>query len=168
MQPHSSKAILYAPRVIGSIGAGLLFPTPLFQVQAKQLPNDIGIATSTQVFSRSLGQTFGVAFGGVIFQNQWDRLLPSLNIPAEYLIPSSLAEIAYNNIARFPEAVQEQYRWLYSDSLNAMWWFVVAVCLLGLGFALLSRNEPLRGGVSEKQGFEDKVVSREDGGESGE
>lgn len=70
MHPDSSKAVLYAPRCLASIGAGLLFPTPLFAVQARQRGEGIGIATRVQVFARSLGTAFGVALGGVIFQNQ--------------------------------------------------------------------------------------------------
>jgi hypothetical protein len=158
MHPNSSKVLLYAPRCISAIGAGLLFPSPLFAVQARQLNSDIGVATSMQVFSRSLGNTFGVALGGTIFQNQWAKLIPSLPIPEGNFVPSNLAEVGYDLISTFPEDVQEIYRWLYSDSLDALWWFLTAICLAGLLCGLLARNELLRGSVSDKQGFEDSEV----------
>jgi hypothetical protein len=48
-------------------------PTLQFAVQATQLDENLGIATSTLVFLRSLGQAFGVAIGGTVFQNQFNR-----------------------------------------------------------------------------------------------
>jgi hypothetical protein len=158
MHPHSSKAVLYGPRCVAAIGAGLLFPTPLFAVQANQQPNDIGIATSTQVFSRSLGTTFGVAIGGVIFQNRWSKLLPGLNLPAEFRLESNLAEVGYEIIANYPESVQEIYRDLYSKSLDMVWWVMVAVSITGLLGAFIARNDTLRSAAAGKQ--ESKRVSR--------
>lgn len=70
MQPDSNGGILYGLRIFSSIGGGLLFPVPLFAAQVNQRDKDVGIATSLVAFFRSLGQAFGVAIGGVIFQNQ--------------------------------------------------------------------------------------------------
>ncbi|KAJ6159732.1 hypothetical protein N7497_004269 [Penicillium chrysogenum] len=91
-----------------------LFPTPIFAVQARQHGDDIGIATSIQVFTRSMGTAFGVGLGGVIFQNQWSKDVDSAvtagRIPHELFVGSNVAETAYEVIRKFPEAVQEAYR----------------------------------------------------------
>ncbi|KAH8431997.1 uncharacterized protein LDX57_009644 [Aspergillus melleus] len=125
MHPDSSKAVLYGLCVLISIGGGLLFPTPLFAVQARQNGGDIGIATSVQLFMRSLGTAFGVGLGGVISQNQWtkeiNRAVIAGRIPPELRPESHVAEIACQMIREFPSPVQHEYRWVYARSLTTMW-----------------------------------------------
>lgn len=75
------------------------------------------------MFFRSLGQAFGVAVGGVIFQNQWEtevaRRIGDGSIPVGYRVESGEAEMAYAGlITGVPESVREAYRWVYSDSLR--------------------------------------------------
>ncbi|KAM7206557.1 efflux pump [Naviculisporaceae sp. PSN 640] len=136
MQPDSSKAVLYAPRCLGSIGAGILFPTPLFAVQARQRGEDVGIATSVQVFARSLGAAFGVGLGGVIFQNEWTRNVAEKilegQIPEEFEIPASLSEVAFEIVKDFPQPVQEAYRWVFADSMRTIWWVMMGLAIVGL------------------------------------
>lgn len=66
-----------------------------------------------------------MAVGGVIFQNQWDvevaRRIGDGSIPVGYRVGSEEAEVAYRVIAGFPEEVQENYWWVYSDSLRMVW-----------------------------------------------
>lgn len=160
MHPNSSKAVLYAPRCISSIEAGILFPTPMFAAQARQKGHDIGIATTMQVFFRLLGAAFGVGLGGVIFQNQWTNLIDKKvavgKIPKEYMPKSDLAEVGYDIVKSFPEEVQIEYRWLYADSSDAVWWAMVGFSLVGFVVSLVARNETLRGGLSGSQTFQDK------------
>lgn len=56
--------------IIMGVGCGILFPGLLMCAQVSQQDEDVCIATNTFTFLRSLGQTFGVAIGGLIFQNQ--------------------------------------------------------------------------------------------------
>lgn len=153
MSPDSSPGILYGPRILAAIGAGILFPTPLLAVQVKQSGDDIGIATTVQVYFRSLGTAFGVAIGGVIFQNQWTSHLSSSDIASQYQLGSNEAEIAYEIIPRFPKDVQILYQWIYADSLRVVWWVMMAVSLLGLVVSLMARNESLDRGLDGKQNF---------------
>ncbi|KAI0007586.1 MFS general substrate transporter [Xylariaceae sp. FL0662B] len=163
MHPDSSKAVLYAPRCLASIGAGILFPMPLFAVQARQRGEDVGIATSVQVFARSLGTAFGVGLGGVIFQNEWTKIVQNnveeKKIPESLAIPSSLAEIAYDMIKQFPEPIQEAYRWVYSDSLKTVWWVMMGLSIVGFLVSLTARNDEVRGGLSGSQNFQDKKTT---------
>lgn len=168
MKPDSSKAILYAPRCLASIGAGILFPMPLFAVQARQRGEDIGIATSVQVFARSLGTAFGVGLGGVIFQNEWTRIVSrnvrENRIPASLEIPGSHAEIAYEIIENFPEPIQVAYRWVFSDSLKTIWWVLMGLSIGGFLVSLTARNDKVAGGLSGSQNFNDKTaIGLEDG-----
>lgn len=157
MHPNSSKAILYAPRLISAFGAGLLMPTPLFAVQANQRDTDVGAATSVQVFMRSLGMTCGVAIGGVVFQNRWAQLLPNLlkGVAKGFWIESQYAEVGYGLVKKMPEPVQAIYKELYSESLDTVWWVMGALSLVGLLGALVAKDDVLRRVGVGKQAFED-------------
>jgi hypothetical protein len=171
MHPDSSKAMLYGPRVLISLGGGLLFPTPIFAVQARQHGDDIGIATSIQVFTRSMGTAFGVGLGGVIFQNQWSKDVDSAvtagRIPHELFVGSNVAETAYEVIRKFPEAVQEAYRGVYADSLATMWYVMMGLSVAGFLVSLVGRNDVISGGLAGKQNFKDERKGDLEGGRSG-
>lgn len=170
MTPDSSPAVLYAPRCLASIGAGILFPMPLFAVQARQHGDNVGIATSVQVFARSLGTAFGVGLGGVIFQNEWTIHVGSRvregAIPERLIIPSSHAEAGYELIREFPESVQEVYRWIYSDSLTTVWWVMTGLSIVGFLVSLTCRNDIVKGGLSGSQNFQDEKPSKAQRGNS--
>ncbi|KFY01308.1 hypothetical protein O988_02806 [Pseudogymnoascus sp. VKM F-3808] len=60
------------------LGTGILYSAQSFAVQASASNSDLPYAAAMYSFFRSLGQTFGVACGGVIFQNAFRQKL-SLN-----------------------------------------------------------------------------------------
>jgi hypothetical protein len=84
------------------VGMGILFPALQFAAQAGRPDEDVGFATNTFVFIRSLGQMFGVVLGGVIFQNQWDKNLAkdigNGTIPPTFQIRENEAEGAVLNL----------------------------------------------------------------------
>jgi hypothetical protein len=55
--------------LIPGLGYGILYPAMSFAVQAPASNSDLPFAAAMFSFFRSLGQTLGVAIGGVIFQN---------------------------------------------------------------------------------------------------
>jgi hypothetical protein len=122
MHPDSNGGILYGLRILAAMGGGILFPLPLLAAQVNQVGDDVDTTTSSIVFFRSLGQAFGVAIGGVIFQNQWDREVSKQvdvgDIPVRYIVGSNEAEVAYAIIRGFPDDVQKAYQWVYSDALG--------------------------------------------------
>ncbi|KAK9322008.1 major facilitator superfamily domain-containing protein [Lipomyces orientalis] len=160
MTPISNGGVNYGLRVIPAIGAGLLFPTPMFAVQVKQYDEDIGIATSMEMFFRSLGQAFGVAIGGVIFQNQFDKLVTKAmnngTIPLALVVPGAGADSAYMGIRRFPHSVQIAYQYVYADSLRIVWYVMTAIAGVGFFVSLAARNESLDRGTKSKQQFQHK------------
>lgn len=160
MHGESSKGNIFGPRCIAALGAGLLFPTPLFAVQAQQRSDDVGIATSVQVFFRSLGMTFGVAVGGTIFQNRWKTLVnadvSAGKIQATYYVASDTAEMAYGTIAKWPQDIQIRYSSIYANSLIVVWWAMTGFAIAGFCLSWLCRDEKLEGGLSGSQNFKEK------------
>ncbi|KAK2799874.1 hypothetical protein FQN51_006475 [Onygenales sp. PD_10] len=159
LKPYSNGGILYGVRIIMPIGAGLLFPTTTIAVQSVQKGEDVGIATSVQVFSRSLGQAFGVALGAVVFQNEFDRLVKSAVERGEigdgkYVILGSQADAVYKVIRTFPEQVQTVYRFVYADSLRTIWYVLTALAGVALLVSLVMRDESLNKEVKGKHQFD--------------
>ncbi|KAM6486301.1 MFS general substrate transporter [Trichoderma sp. SZMC 28011] len=161
MKPNSSAGILYAIRIIPAIGGGFLFQLPLFAVQSTAAGQDIGIATSMIAFFRSVGQAFGVAIGGTVFQNEFDRFLATAiaagRIPPDFVITGAQAAGAYERINALPHAmhnVQETYRYIYADALRIVWYVTTGIAAMGFLVGLLVRNENMDRGNYSKQTFQ--------------
>jgi hypothetical protein len=60
--------------VVGS-GSGMLFSAQSFAVQASASNADLPFTGAMYSFFHALGQTFGVAIGGVTFQNRLQKIL---------------------------------------------------------------------------------------------
>ena len=167
MKPDSNAGILFGLRVIPGIGAGFLFQLPVFAVQSTAKDDDIGIATATVTFFRSVGQAFGVAIGGTVFQNQFDKFLDEAvaagTIPKQFIITGAQAASAYGTIGTFPEPVITAYRYIYSDSLQTVWFVTTGIAGAGLLVSLLVRNESMNRGNNAKQRFK---VEKESSSES--
>jgi hypothetical protein len=124
MKPNSNAGVLFGLRVIPAIGGGFLFQLPVFAVQSTTIDDDLGITTATVTFFRSVGQAFGVAIGGTVFQNQFDRYLKEAvsagAISHEFIVTGAQAASAYAAIGKFPDAVQLAYRLIYADALRVV------------------------------------------------
>ena len=145
--------------ILMGVGTGVLFPSLQFAAQAGQPDEDIGFATSTFVFIRSLGQTFGVALGGVIFQNQWDKNVAkdivNHTIPPTFQIAGKDAEGAVLYLKQLAPDMLEAIKWLYSDSLRAVWIFFIPLAGIAFFSSLVMRDYSLDRVLNSKQAFDD-------------
>lgn len=134
-----------------------MFQLPLFAVQANSIDDDLGMATAMITFCRSIGQAFGVAIGGTVFQNEFDRfVLRSVTkgkIPKEYVVNGAEAAGAYKTIGKFPETVVEMYKFVYADSLRTVWYVTTGLAGVALILSLLVRNGSMDRGNNSKQAF---------------
>ena len=159
MKPDSGPGVVYGMRVVAAVGGGFLFQLPLFAVQATTSDENLGMATSTLTFFRSLGQAFGVAIGGTVFQNQFNRSLNQAvqdgKIPSGFIVTGAQAAGAYGLIREFPADITLAYRYIYADSLRVVWYVTTALAGVGLVGSLLVRNESMDRGNNAKQAFRD-------------
>jgi hypothetical protein len=159
LSPTSTLAERVIYLLLMGIGTGILFPALQFAAQAGQADDDVAIATSTFVFVRSLGQTFGVALGGVIFQNEWDRHMAKLIaenvLPPQFQWSGNKAEGLVLILKQLPTDVQLVLRQLFSDSLRGIW--IIFIPLAGVAFvaSLFMRNHSLDKVLNSKQQFDD-------------
>jgi len=134
--------------------------------QAGQRDEDVAIATSTFVFLRSLGQTFGVALGGVIFQNQWNKNMANLvaehAIPPQFQVDGRQAEGIVIYLSQFPPSVQQVIKNLFSESLRAIWIFFIPLAGVAILVSVFMRNHSLDKVLNSKQAFEEKIPTSEE------
>jgi Na+/melibiose symporter-like transporter len=79
---------IVAFEIIEGIGAGLLFEPPLIAIQQAVAQDDVGTATSTQTFCRTLAISLGVIVGGIVFQQSMDlrrSVLAEAGLPADVI-----------------------------------------------------------------------------------
>jgi hypothetical protein len=158
MTPTSNDGINYGTRIVAAVGAGLLFPTPMFAVQVVQRDEDMGVAISVELFFRILGHAFGIALGGTVFQNQFGAFVTESIarglIPEPFALTGAQAEGAFGVIHTFPEFVQLAYQQVFADSLRTVWYVMTAMAGLGLASSLMMRNESMDRDLNSKQSFQ--------------
>ncbi|KAH8807333.1 DNA repair protein RAD50 [Xylogone sp. PMI_703] len=76
--------------LLGGAGSGLQFMPPMVAMQALCAQKDVGTATSTLVFIRSVGLAISVVLGGVVFQNSMDNQASNLRAAG---IPADITEL---------------------------------------------------------------------------
>jgi EmrB/QacA subfamily drug resistance transporter len=151
--PYWHTAIFMA--MIGA-GLGLTMQVLVLSVQNSVDYRDLGVATSTATFFRSIGGSMGVAVFGEIFANRLAAhlshgsvALQTLGARAVHMTPAQLKELKAAQpdvFSGFMHAIQ--------PSLHVV--FLAAVPFAGLGiiFALLLREVPLRRTTGRSAGVE--------------
>lgn len=131
-------------QVLYGIGGGILFPGRLCAMQASQLDTDAPMATVLNSLATSLGQAFGVGIGATILQNVWGTKVAQSSaaglIPAQYILSKFQAEQAGSLISMFPDAVQDVYRLIMADVIDALFIALAGFSGLALVGSLFSRN----------------------------
>ena len=119
-------------------GVGFTMQIMVLAVQNEAPAEDLGVATSTVTFFRSVGGSLGVALFGALFSGRLTDLLGSGAV--ESMTPSQISQLAPGERAQMAGA--------YADAITGV--FLVAVPVLLLGFALtwFLREVPLRTSTS--------------------
>ncbi|CCU74933.1 Putative MFS Transporter [Blumeria hordei DH14] len=137
-----------------SIGTGMLFTAMGLAVQAAGVPEDAGHAAGFYSFARVIGQSLGVAIGGVVFQNQiYSNLLdyPLLAPQAQQYSKEATVLVVIIKMMQ-PGPQKTQLIQAYSDALSMIWVVMCAVAGLGLllsifikGYTLEQEHKTLQG-----------------------
>jgi hypothetical protein len=108
--------------------------------------SQLGTATSSSTFFRSIGGAFGVAVFGAIFNNRLAASLP------KYLPPFALRAVHGSNISAspaqldaLPAAIHHGYVLAFSDSLHAVFLIGALIALLAFALSWFLKDLPLRG-----------------------
>ena len=131
--------------VVLGLGIGCVMQVLVVAVQNAVRRSQLGTATSSSTFFRSIGGSFGVAAFGAIFTNRLAANLP------KYLPPSALRAVHGSNVSAspaqldaLPPAVHHGYVLAFSDSLHVVFLIGAPVALLAFALTWLLKEVPLR------------------------
>jgi hypothetical protein len=131
--------------LVGGAGTGFLYPAHQFSIQAATANEHLAAAVSMWSFFRSVGQTLGIAVGGVILQNRLlhnIRQYPNLAAHAvEYSRSASSLATMLRTMA--PSQDKTDLRQAYADSLKVIWATMCGLAFLGLLISFLIKDYPL-------------------------
>lgn len=146
INPDTSGLDLAPTLFVLGAGLGLVFPNLTLSVQNAAPLADLGIATSTSNFFRSMGGAFGAAVGGALLTDRLDTEL------AERLGDQRLADLGgAEQLIRSPAVVQtfdDEVRQpvieAVSDAVASLVWLSAPLMVLVGVLALLVRETTLR------------------------
>ena len=126
--------------IVLGIGLGLLMQVTILIAQNSVEPKDMGVASSTSMFFRTIGGSFGVALFGAIFNR---RLQDSLGGAAagRRLDPATIGQLPASARATVAHAV--------SHATQGVFLYAAAVAVLAFVLAWAIRAVPLRGGPAQ-------------------
>jgi MFS family permease len=118
---NATTGLLYFSVVVCPIGIGMGFVSvaTLIKVQNSLHESDLGVATSSQQFARTLGGTIGIGISGAMVSHYLDKAIDGLmNSPLSAEIPPELAAQLSHNLQEFlqPDIAGS----LSSTALNAI------------------------------------------------
>jgi MFS family permease len=145
--------------VVMGLGLGLSMQTLVISVQNALPPRDMGIATSSVTFFRSMGATFGVAIAlailfGSVLGNIKERAVAA-GLPTGAL--SRFTELSGLNdtsiIATLPPAVQRVVLQGFADSMHSVFLTVAFLLIPAFVLTFFIKEVPLRtvGGLQAAQ-----------------
>jgi EmrB/QacA subfamily drug resistance transporter len=145
---HTSYWVLAGFMAILGIGLGLSMQVLVLAVQNSVPYSDLGVATSSATFFRSIGGSIGVAVFGTIFDNRLAAYLPQ-HVPAAALARLHGTSITANPavIKMLPTVIRSGIQTSFSDALHIV--FLAAVPFAAVAFLLswLMKEIPLRGSM---------------------
>lgn len=138
------------------MGVGLSMQTIVIALQNDVEYRDMGVATSSNTFFRSLGASFGTAIFGTVLTNRFvSEVEKSLPAPSA---PDAISGVTENTaiIATLPGEIQQLIFTSFDRAFSLVFW--IALPLIAIGFLLTTRlrERPLREsidrGMSEAAG----------------
>lgn len=135
------RIIIY--QIIGGIGTGPLFQSPLVALQANIHPSDMAAGTATFGFLRQVSAAISIVLGTVIYQNVFHEQMPkvaaAIGEAKATSIENSFSGSASTLIKSLGSAQKTVVLKAYTLALSRMWIFYTAMAGLGLIISLFVR-----------------------------
>ena len=127
------------------LGMGMIMPVLIVAIQNSANQEDLGTATSSNTFFRSMGMSFGVAVFGTIMNTRLKYWFPKL-VPNLGHMNVSANSVAYSPSAvhHLPAPVQHGIILAFAHSLHTVFLWAAPIALLTLPAILLMKELPLR------------------------
>jgi len=126
------------------VGVGMSMQNLVLAVQNSVALKDIGAASSTIAFFRSLGGTIGVSVLGAVLAHRVTGSITSQLAAAGVPADASGGETSSLNLAELPDAVQHIVRAAYGDATGHIFLISAGIAVVGVIAALLFKRITLR------------------------
>jgi MFS family permease len=151
--------------VLVGMGLGLSMQTIVIALQNAVDMRDMGVATSSNTFFRSLGSVFGTAFFGSVLTNRLAHYMQSgfadlakSNPQAVASIdPTQMKSLANNStlIHQLPAEVQHVVLQAFVNSFHVVFYAAAPITAIGFLLAMMLKEVPLRTNADYKQASEE-------------
>ncbi|KAF2722575.1 hypothetical protein K431DRAFT_283713 [Polychaeton citri CBS 116435] len=139
--PHTPMSRILGFEVLGGLGAGFLFQSPIIAVQAVVSQADTAMATATFGFIRTTAAALSLVVGGVVFQNSMNKRVAHLGQLEGF--PNWIIDALQNGqAAAHVDVVSkiDNLEWkgmvesAFASSLRNLW--ILYACVGGAGFVM--------------------------------
>jgi MFS family permease len=161
--PETSVPAFVFLNLVPGLGMGLLFSSMNLATQAAVPERDVAFAAAMYIFTRSLGQSIGVAVGGVVFQSQFAVQLRTHesvagNATALAQDASGLVQV----IKAMPEDAPERRLIViaYAEALKVVWVIMAGIAFMALVMSMATEGLTLDRKLETEQGLEEKKRER--------
>ncbi|KAK4220737.1 major facilitator superfamily domain-containing protein [Podospora fimiseda] len=152
-------------QILVSAGTAVIFTATLPSTLAPLAEKDVGVATGTYSFVRSLGLVWGVTMASIVFNGQFNAKLGSSTVLDEglktfladgagYAFVSATVE--QGGIRSLPVESQTELIGIYVHCLNVVWYVIVGMAGLGFLVTFIEKHVPLRKEHETEFGLVDK------------
>jgi EmrB/QacA subfamily drug resistance transporter len=145
MGVHTAQPVAMAWMAVLGFGIGMTMQVMVLSSQNSVAITELGVATSTVTFFRSIGASVGVSLFGAIFNSR-------LVIELAHQLPGAAGAAARNvdsnsmsAIQALPAGTREHYLTAFANALTTVFEYAIPVLLLGFVMTLLLPHLPLRG-----------------------
>jgi EmrB/QacA subfamily drug resistance transporter len=129
--------------IVVGVGLGLVMQVLVLVVQNDAQPQEIGVATSTATFFRSVGGAFGVAIFGTIFATRLSHRLAHLPASVTARLGSGV-HLNPEQAKHLPPRVHADFLQAFAHSLHGVFLFGMALAVAPFVLSWFLREVPLR------------------------
>ena len=129
--------------IVVGVGIGLVMQVLVLVVQNDARPQDMGVATATATFFRSVGGSFGVALFGAIFASRLADQLRLLPASSSKLLSGGV-HINPQQAKHLPPVVHDQFLHAFSHALNGVFIWGMAIAIIPFALSWFLKEVPLR------------------------
>jgi EmrB/QacA subfamily drug resistance transporter len=147
--------------VLMGLGLGGNMQPMITAVQNAVSPREIGVATSSVTFFRSMGGTLGTAiFLSVLFNVLPNKIGDAYRTAGVQLPPGVGGDLSDTSfLARLPDALAHPFKVGFSDGIQVVYLLALAVMLVGLLIVLFLPEIPLSMRSAQQQRMEDAAAA---------
>jgi MFS family permease len=135
--------------VVG-VGIGLVMQVLVLVVQNDARPDQIGVATSTATFFRSVGGSFGVAIFGAIFASRLADQIRELPANVAGRLTGGV-HLTPEQAKSLPATVHEDFLQAFAHALHGVFLFGMVLAIVPFVLALFLKEVPLRTTVGRRE-----------------